>query len=182
MSELPDQGHFALFALPLRFRLDEAALGAAWRALQAQFHPDRAAHLSAVEQRRALQWATRINEAYNVLRDPLARAAHLLELNGAPVDLERNVGADAEFLAQQMQWREALEDARSDANALAALAREVENAAREQQDALARACDDQQDYAAAAQWLRRLHFTERIRAEIARFSSHRMTDGTAANC
>ena len=123
MSELPDQGHFALFALPVRFRLDEAALGAAWRALQAQFHPDRAAHLSAVEQRRALQWATRINEAYNVLRDPLARAAHLLELNGAPVDLERNVGADAEFLAQQMQWREALEDARSDASALAALAR-----------------------------------------------------------
>lgn len=168
MTDLPEQGHFALFALPVRFRLDEAALGAAWRTLQTQFHPDRAAHLSAVEQRRALQWTTRINEAYNVLRDPLARAAHVLELNGAPVDLERNVGADAEFLMQQMQWREALEEARTDAPALAALAREVEDAARAQQEALARACDDEHDYAAAADWLRRLHFTERLRAEIGR--------------
>lgn len=168
MTDLPEQGHFALFALPVRFRLDEAALNAAWRTLQTQFHPDRAAHLSAVEQRRALQWATRINEAYNVLRDPLARAAHVLELNGAPVDLERNVGADAEFLMQQMQWREALEDARTHSDALAALAREVEDAACAQQEALARACDDEHDYAAAVQWLRRLHFTERLRAEIGR--------------
>lgn len=168
MTDLPEQGHFALFALPVRFRLDEAALNAAWRTLQTQFHPDRAAHLSAVEQRRALQWATRINEAYNVLRDPLARAAHVLELNGAPVDLERNAAMPPEFLMQQMQWREALEEARTDAGALDALAREVAAAAREQQDALARACDDQQDYAAAADWLRRLHFTERLRAEIGR--------------
>ncbi|MBQ5459318.1 MAG: hypothetical protein IIT59_02250, partial [Rhodocyclaceae bacterium] len=46
MTDLPEQGHFALFALPVRFRLDEAALNAAWRTLQTQFHPDRAAHLS----------------------------------------------------------------------------------------------------------------------------------------
>lgn len=157
--------HFALFALEPRFRLDEAALAAAWRTLQAQFHPDRAAHLPAAEQRRALTWATRINEAYSTLRDPLARARHLLELRGQPVDLERNTALPPDFLMQQMEWREALDDARASAPALEALATEIDDARRQQLDTLARQCDDEQDYPAAAATLSRLHFTEKMREE-----------------
>ena len=62
-------------------------------------------------QRVAMQWAVRVNEAYQRLKDPLRRAAYLCELRGAPIDAETNTAMPADFLLQQMQWREALEDA-----------------------------------------------------------------------
>ena len=58
-----------------------------------------------------MQWSVRINEAYQRLKDPLKRAAYLCELNGAPIDAENNTAMPADFLMQQMDWREALDDA-----------------------------------------------------------------------
>jgi molecular chaperone HscB len=50
-------------------------------------HPDRHAHLSDVEKRRSMQWATRVNEGFRVLRKPLARAQYLLVLAGVDAAL-----------------------------------------------------------------------------------------------
>ena len=61
-----------------------------------------------------MQWSVRINEAYRRLRDPMARAAYLCELRGAAIDAEQQHRHAAEFLMQQMTWREALDDARSE--------------------------------------------------------------------
>jgi molecular chaperone HscB len=61
-----------------------------------------------------MQWSVRINEAYQRLKDPLKRAAYLCELAGAPVRAEDNTAMPAAFLMQQMEWREALEDAASE--------------------------------------------------------------------
>ena len=58
-----------------------------------------------------MQWAVRVNEAYQRLKDPLKRAAYLCELDGAPIDAENNTAMPADFLMQQMEWREALDDA-----------------------------------------------------------------------
>jgi molecular chaperone HscB len=58
-----------------------------------------------------MQWAVRVNEAYQRLKDPLSRAAYLCQLRGQPVDAERNTAMPAAFLMQQMEWREALEAA-----------------------------------------------------------------------
>jgi len=55
----------------------------------------------------------RINEAYQRLKLPLKRAAYLCELNGASIKAEENTRMPSEFLIQQMQWREQLEDADS---------------------------------------------------------------------
>src|SRR6187399_2691677 len=71
---------FALFDLPRRFALDAADLAARRRALQAEVHPDRFAAGGAAAQRAAMQWAVRVNEAYELLKDPLKRAAYLCEL------------------------------------------------------------------------------------------------------
>ena len=106
-----DRDDFALFDLPRRFTLDVADLAARRRTLQAQVHPDRFAAGGAAAQRAAMQWAVRVNEAYERLEDPLKRAAYLCELGGVPVRAEDNTAMPSEFLMQQMAWREGLEEA-----------------------------------------------------------------------
>jgi molecular chaperone HscB len=102
---------FALFGLPRRFGLNDAVIDAAWRRWMAGVHPDRHASGSSADQRLAAQWATRINEAYRRLKDPLRRAAYLCELHGNPVAMDGTGGLPRSFLIQQMEWREALDEA-----------------------------------------------------------------------
>ena len=104
---------FALFGLPERFAIDLAALDATWKQMQGAAHPDRFATETAAAQRVAMQWAIRINEAYRRLKDPLARAAYLCTLHGADIEAESNTAMPAGFLMQQMEWRDALSEARS---------------------------------------------------------------------
>jgi len=103
---------FELFGLPVRFALDKPALDKAYREVQAAVHPDRFAHAGAGEQRVSMQWATRANEAYNALRKPLPRATYLLGLHGVDLATESNTTMPADFLIEQMEWREAVADAR----------------------------------------------------------------------
>jgi molecular chaperone HscB len=162
---------FTLFGLPERFALDRAALDARWRDLQAVAHPDRHAHEGAAAQRLAVQWAVRVNEAYARLKDPLKRAAYLCERRGAPIDAERNTAMPAEFLAQQMRWREALDEADEAADPEAAVRRlddEVAAAERTLLDRVARQLDVEGDAAAAAAGVRALMFLNRFRQEVER--------------
>uniref|UniRef100_UPI0032B262A3 Fe-S protein assembly co-chaperone HscB n=1 Tax=uncultured Aquincola sp. TaxID=886556 RepID=UPI0032B262A3 len=102
---------FTLFGLPQRYALDRADLDQRWRELQAKVHPDRFAAEGGAAQRVAMQWSVRVNEAYGRLKNPLQRAAYLCELRGAPINAENNTAMPAAFLMQQMEWREALDDA-----------------------------------------------------------------------
>jgi molecular chaperone HscB len=105
------QNYFELFQLPIGFVIDLADLTARHRAVIDKVHPDRFAAKSAVEQRLALQWATFVNEAFDALRDPIARARYLLTLNAPELTGDHvRVSLPQPFLMQQMQWREALED------------------------------------------------------------------------
>ena len=156
---------FELFGLDRRFELDRQALDARWRALQAEVHPDRFAARGAAAQRVALQWAVRVNEAYQRLQDPLRRAAYLCELAGQRIDAETNTAMPAAFLMRQMEWREALDDAHSVAQ-VEALASQV---AAERADALSRLqmlLDHQSNPVAAAAEVRALMFVERFAADV----------------
>ena len=106
-----DSSDFDIFGIAPRHALDRAALDDRWRALQADVHPDRFATDPVAGQRVAMQWAVRVNEAYQRLRDPVKRAAYLCELNGVPIDAETNTAMPTEFLVQQLEWREALAEA-----------------------------------------------------------------------
>ena len=93
--------HFALFGLAPAFRIDALALDKRFREIQAQVHPDRYAHAGEPERRLSLQWATRVNEAYQTLKNPLARARYLLDLAGRAVDTDSNTAMPPEFLMEQ---------------------------------------------------------------------------------
>ncbi len=161
------QNHFQLFNLPQRFALDAAALDAAYHEVQNQTHPDRFAHASGAEKRVAMQWATRANEAYQTLKNPLSRAAYLCELNGVDLQTESNTAMPGAFLMQQMEWREALDDAvaAGDTAALERLEREIRAAWRDGA-AQAGALLDGGDFEAAAQAVRRLMFVDKFSRDV----------------
>jgi molecular chaperone HscB len=158
---------FTLFGLPQRFALDRKALDDCWRALQAQVHPDRFASEGAAAQRVAMQWAVRVNEAYQHLKDPIQRASLLCELRGVPIAAENNTAMPAAFLMQQMAWREALDDAVG----VAAVEQLDDTVAAEESgllNRLAHCLDDAGDAQAAASLVRGLMFVAKFRADIAR--------------
>jgi molecular chaperone HscB len=161
--------HFELFNLTPRFKLDAATLDSAYRSVQAQVHPDRFAAGSAAENRIAMQWATQANEAYRTLRSPLKRAAYLCERAGVPIDAESNTAMPAEFLMQQLQWREALDDARASRNGASLQA--LDDKTTSERDRLlgeiAQALDVASDPVHAASLVRQLMFIEKFSTEIA---------------
>lgn len=106
------QTDFSLFGLPEQFSVDESALDAAWKRLQSVAHPDRFSASSDFQRRVALQWSTRINEAHQVLKDPVQRATYLLSLYGRSIEAESNTSMPVDFLSEQMALREALDAAR----------------------------------------------------------------------
>lgn len=156
---------FELFGVSEQFAQDRAVLDQRWKELQREAHPDRFAAQGAAAQRVAMQWSVRINEAYQRLKDPLRRAAYLCELRGAPIEAENNTAMPAAFLMQQMEWREALDDAR-DAATLEHLESEVASARGQALEACRRLLDDERQFAAAAQQVRALMFIARFQRDI----------------
>ena len=108
--------YFALFQLPEQFNIDDKQLEQNYRLLAAQCHPDKFAARSTFEQKQAMMMAATVNEAYRILSNPLDRAAYLLKQQGIDADAPEHTHFPAEFLMQQMQWRETLEDARTEAD------------------------------------------------------------------
>jgi molecular chaperone HscB len=156
---------FQIFGLPERFAVERGELDARWKELQRQAHPDRFASADPASQRLAMQWSVRINEAYQRLKDPVKRAAYLCEMRGAPIEAENNTAMPADFLMQQMQWREDLDEA-DGAEALERMADEVAAARRERIGELQRALDVQGDAASAARQVRALMFIERFARDV----------------
>jgi molecular chaperone HscB len=158
---------FELFGIPQQFAQDRAALDARWKELQREAHPDKFAAQGAAAQRIAMQWSVRINEAYQRLKDPIQRAAYLCELNGAPINAENNTAMPAEFLMQQMELREALDDASTEEN-LDEISQQAALILREQLLKSERLIDQSKDYPAAAQTVRALMFIEKFQRDIER--------------
>ena len=120
---------------------------------------------SDADRRASLQWTTRVDEAYRTLKNPVQRAKHLLELHGVDVAFETNTAMPGDFLAQQMELRESLEEAKN-AAALDELRKNLRAESRSLEKAIAEAIDAKKDYAAAAGLVRKLQFFDKLDAEI----------------
>ena len=162
------KNHFQLFGLAQSCQLDTAQLELAFRALQAQVHPDKSAHLADFEQRLAMQRSTLVNEAYQTLRSPIRRARYLLSLHGVDTQEETNTAMPVDFLMAQMEWREAVAEAAQarDISALGQLEVRMKHERRELEAQLVVKMDAEHDYAAAAGLVRKLRFMEKLAEEI----------------
>lgn len=160
--------HFELFNLQPAFRLDVSELEHAYRKLQNEVHPDRFASASDAEKRLSMQWATRINEAYQTLKKPLSRATYLLHLRGREVFSEQHTSFPPAFLMQQMEWREAIAGARQGRNAadLDRIRSELRTEAKQLEGRLAAELDDAKDDEAAAVIARELKFMLKLIEEV----------------
>lgn len=110
--------HFELFDLPTQFTIDLDVLATRYRNLQQAVHPDKYANASDRERRLAVQKASDINEAFQVLKDPLLRGRYLLSLAGTLGDDETDTQMSGEFLMTQMELREELADIKHQSDAL----------------------------------------------------------------
>lgn len=163
-----ENNYFALFQLPVQFALDGALLEQAYHKVQSQVHPDRFASAGDTQKRVAMQWATRANQAYQILKSPLKRAAYLCELQGLDLATESNTAMPAEFLMQQMEWRERLQEARASgkSESLHALENELKVMQAQFQQTLTRQIDQQADYLAASESVRKWMFVDKFAVEI----------------
>jgi len=162
---LTSSSHFELFGLPARYSVDQNMLEKAYRDIQSQVHPDRFAHAGDAERRASLQWTTRVNEAYRTLKDPVQRGKHLLELHGIDVAFETNTQMPTDFLLQQLELREELEQ-KKDAASLDGLRKRLAGQKQILEQEIGEAIDGKKDYAGAAESVRKLMFLDRLDAEI----------------
>lgn len=103
--------HFARLGLPRRFSLGADELERAYLARSRAAHPDYHLAGPAADLSASLELSAALNEAYSALRDPFARAEHLLALHGGPSAAEQKQVPPA-FLAEMLEAREEVEAAR----------------------------------------------------------------------
>ncbi|MGL4668608.1 MAG: Fe-S protein assembly co-chaperone HscB [Saezia sp.] len=152
---------FSILGLPQQFEQDETFLSQRWKDLQTHMHPDRFATQGAAAGRLATQWSIRINESFQNIKDPIKRASLLCELAGTPVNLNTNTSMPPEFLMQQMQWREELEEAQT-AQQIDAIQHKVFHERTRIMSTLEWLLDEKSDYAQAAQQIKALVFMDRF--------------------
>ena len=161
---------FALFDLPVAFQVDSALLNERYLALQKSLHPDNFSAASAQEQRLAIQKSAEINDALHILKDPITRADSIIAINtGETENPEEKSNNDIDFLMQQMEWRETLENIenRQDTDELTAFAKEINQIRHAILSELSTALDAQQwDIARAI--TDKLRFIKKLQAEIER--------------
>ena len=162
------KNHFELLGLPPRFALDPASLERSYRDLQSRVHPDKFAAASEPERRVAMQWATRANEAYRTLRHPVERARYVLGLKGFDTEEESNTSMPADFLMQQMEWRESVVQAREagDHAGLERLCASLAESRTEMLRMLELAIDRDANFDAGCSLVRKLRFLDKLEEEI----------------
>ncbi|KFE53109.1 co-chaperone HscB [Pseudomonas syringae] len=158
--------HYALFELQPSFLLDLDLLASRYRELARGVHPDRFADASEREQRTALERSASLNDAYQTLKSAPKRARYLLAMRGE-VPLEVTVH-DPEFLLQQMQWREELEDLQDEADlaGVAVFKRRLKTAQDELNESFAACWDDAAQRDQAERLMRRMQFLDKLSYEV----------------
>ncbi len=160
--------YFELFGLPNQFQLDGSLLSLQFRELQKRFHPDNFATASERDRLLSIQKAAQINDAYQVLKNPITRAEYMLSVHNYDIRGEQTTMQDPIFLMQQMELREELELLPSNPDPESALFDFAENVSAMRQELLSILQQQLEDqiWQEAAQSVRKLKFIDKLNHEV----------------
>ena len=164
----PGQNYFELFGIEPTFDIDREQLQSRQRHLQSSYHPDRHVNASERDKRLSIQMASWINQAHEVLKDPVKRARYLLEINGADIPDDSATTADAAFLMEQLELREQVESCREREDGLD-FSYAIENQLAERGKQLAQqfvSAFDGGDFTRAVDAYRKMQFIQRIQQQL----------------
>lgn len=110
-NPVPD--YYEFFGLERKLSLDLADLRKRFYTMSRMVHPDRYMHAGPKERQYALEATAILNDAYRVLRDPVARVEYLLKERGLAGGAERAKDVPPELLEEVFELNMALEELRS---------------------------------------------------------------------
>ena len=145
--------HFSLFGLPRKLWIEMSVLEKRLLELSWKLHPDKFVNAGAAEQELSLQRISELNDAYRVLRDPVARVEYLLEIEGMRKEGEQKQQAPPELLEEVFELNESLDElreAKASGGDLASLKSRLQSAEKNFQEKLGEG--DAQLQKAAQQW------------------------------
>jgi len=145
--------YFALFEMPRKLCIDTAGLEKKFLQLSWKLHPDNFVNATERERELSLEQSSQLNDAYRLLRDPVARVEYLLGLEGARKEGEHKQQAPPELLEEVFELNESLDElreAKASGGNLSALKVRLENAEKNFQEKLSEV--DAQLQAAAHEW------------------------------
>jgi molecular chaperone HscB len=148
-----NSGYFELFDLPRKLWIEMGALEQKFLQLSWKHHPDNFVNASEQERELSLQRSSELNDAYRVLRDPVARVEYLLGIEGARKEGEHKQQAPPELLEEVFELNESLDELREakvSGGDLVALKSRLESAEKSFQQKLGEV--DTQLQTAAREW------------------------------
>jgi len=164
------KNHFELFGLPVSYRIDSDLLADRYRALQRELHPDRYSMAGGREKRLSMQASTRVNEAFQTLKDPLERARYLLSLHAGDTGGGNETTRDMAFLMEQMELRETLAEVKDQSDPIAAVGAVLDHLAGQSGDLVAQLeerleAPSPEDLDEVRELIRKLQFVAKCRLE-----------------
>src|SRR5881394_4272541 len=106
------QDYFAIFGLPRKLWIEMSELEQKFLQLSWKLHPDNFVDASEQKRELSLKRSSELNDAYRVLRDPLARVEYLLEIESERKEGETKQQAPPELLEEVFELNESLDELR----------------------------------------------------------------------
>ena len=109
----PTTDYYRFLGIEPKLHVDPAALQKRFYDLSRVLHPDRYTRKPSTEQQYSLEATAILNDAYRVLRDPVARAEYVLKQSGFEATEPRSKNVAPEMLEEVFELNMALEELRS---------------------------------------------------------------------
>ena len=152
------QNYFQLFNLPEKFQIDSVKLQENYRSIQKEIHPDRFATSTENEKVQSMIKSTQVNDAYQTLKSPTKRAKYILSLHRSV----EKITLPPDFLMQQMEWEEHLEDIEKNNKELDQFKLAINKKYKEYSLLLSKQIDNDQNWNEAAITIDKLYFVEKL--------------------
>jgi molecular chaperone HscB len=122
---MSERNPFQILGMEPTFEIEKSSLDQAYFGRQATVHPDRFVLRSSIERQAALDESCLLNQAYEIVKDPVLRAKALLKLRG----ISGEESPEPALIAQMIELQEALQDADQDLEGIKAHVQEQFEAA-----------------------------------------------------